>query len=351
MTVLAATRRAPSITAFRGELRAILEREMTDGRRDVVVLAVDGVGHDLAAAAWRGARTTRMRSVFPTTSSTGWLSSLTGADVDAHGVPGVVFKADGEIVDVFSYTGALGPDLGNVFGDANALGYAPLSILGDLEDYPCSWRAALVRHSRDVGDGQRFYAAEPARDAAAIAGELRAAIDRCLAGRSRAERPTLLWCFVDLDRHIHRHGYDDHVIELLEHVDRLATDLAAQGALVVAHSDHGLTPTTHDPELARLLDRAAGRHQVGGAGRVRWIYAPPAAEEELIAALERDLPATVRLCASDDIFRPGSLAHQRTGAVVLIAEGDDFVTSPGYRFDHGSLTAAELDVPFARWEA
>src|SRR5438270_1323937 len=127
---------APPTTAFRTFVRALLEREAgTEVPRDVVVLAVDGIPYDMAAEAWPEARIERLRAVFPTTSSAGWLSSLSGLDVDAHGVPGVVFRVeDGAApIGVFDFHGELGSAANeNVFSDAEALGYAPLAIGGDL---------------------------------------------------------------------------------------------------------------------------------------------------------------------------------------------------------------------------
>ena len=44
---------------------------------------------------------------------------------------------------------------------------------------------------------------------------------------------------------------------------------------MIAHSDHGLTPTDHDPALEAALNGLTGRHgwAIGGAGRCRWLYA------------------------------------------------------------------------------
>jgi hypothetical protein len=39
------------------------------------------------------------------------------------------------------------------------------------------------------------------------------------------------------------------------------------------------------------------------------------------------------------------------GSIVLIAQGEDFLAADGYRYEHGSLTEDELDVPVAEWRA
>jgi hypothetical protein len=343
---------APPTTAFRGRVRALLEREAASAApRDVVVLAVDGIRFDLAGDAWPHARIEKLRAVFPTSSSTGWLSSLSGVDVDAHGVPGVVFRVgNGAAINVFEFHGELGgAATENVFGDAAALGFEPLAVGGDLDAYPCAWLDLLLRGARRLG-GYRFWATDGFREPREICADVRRAVAEArVAGR---RRPVFVWCFTEPDRHVHRFGYDAAVVRFLELVGELATDLAGDGAVVLAHADHGLTPTAHDERLGRTVDRLRARYgfEAGGAGRARWLY-PRDGDGELREALARELPDSVRVLDADSLFAPGSLARSRVGDIVLLAEGDSFLTSPGYAFDHGSLTAAEVDVPIAEWRA
>lgn len=323
----------PSIAAFRQHVRARL------ADRHVIVLGVDGIPYELACKAWRHARITRARSVFPTTSSTAWLTSLTGASVDAHGIPGVVFPVDGELVDIYTYRGPLDTPAENVFSDAARAGYTPLAVLGDLEGTHCTWRDQLVRHAQPVRGFELF--ARPASPAVLVA-RLQAAIAHALAQADRC----FVWCFLDADRHIHHHGYDAALVEFLERIDALAETLSREH-VVIAHSDHGLVPTRHDPSIAAAL--AATGCTMGGAGRTRWLYVEPGSEARVRDALARTLPASIRIAHADELFAPGSVARRRVGAIVLIAEGDDFLASDGYAYEHGSLTETELDVPVATW--
>lgn len=351
---------APSLTEFRARVRAVLAEEAETARpRHVVILAVDGIPYARAHRAWTHARIERMRSVFPTTSATAWLSSLSGMSVAAHGVPGARFRLPEHgdaLIDVFTYQGPLAtPATENIFSDAAARGYLPLSMLGDLVDLDCSWRDVLLRHSRPLA-GPRFYTGDgegsPDRDPETLCRQLRAAVLEILAAHA-AGPPCLLWCFLDVDRHVHRHGYDRHVERLLAALDHAACELTRANAVVLAHSDHGLARTRQDPRLERLLAglAAASPLALGGAGRCRWIYARPGTAAGLLAELARQLPPRIRLADADALFPRGSLARARVGDVVLIAEGEDFLASPGYRFEHGSMTAAEVDVPLAEWRA
>ena len=350
----------PSIVAVRSRIRSIMEHSAGVARSpDVVILGIDGIPHDLASASWRHARTERMQSVFPTTSATGWLSSLSGADVGVHGVLGVVFRipeAGEQPIDIFTHRGALGcPDVGNVFSDAAELGYAPLALLGDLAGYDCAWRDLLLRHSVLVS-GPRFFTRADAeagagrQDPAALSHLVLEAVTACLDAASR-RRPRLVWCFVEADRHIHRRGYDEYVAEFLHGIDQVGTALAERHAVVFAHSDHGLIQTRHDADIQRLLMRIECEFccAIGGAGRTRWLYPRPGTHAALLELLHRHLPSTVRIGSADELFPAASHWRARVGDILLLAEGEHFVTSPGYTFDHGSLTPLEVDVPFSEW--
>lgn len=310
---------------------------LASARGHVIVLGVDGIPYELACRVWPRAQIARARSVFPTTSATAWTTSLTGASVDEHGIPGVVFTVGDQLVNVYSYRGPLGdapPE--DLFSDATRAGYTPVAILGDLENTHCTWRDQLVQRASLVRGHPFFDRGDPAGLAAAVEAALAAHEGRCL-----------VWCFVDADRHIHHHGYDEAMLDFLAGIDALASEWAARGAVVVAHSDHGLVSTRHDPRVADAIARVGC--PVGGAGRTRWLYADD--EGRARDLLARHLPASVSVHHADEFFAPGSLARRRVGPIVLIARGEDFLADDGYQFEHGSLTATELDVPVAEWRA
>ncbi|MFD9332951.1 alkaline phosphatase family protein [Streptomyces sp. NPDC060028] len=322
------------------------ERERAHPRH-VVVLALDGVPLELARVSWSQAHVTAMRAVFPTTSSAGWLSSTTGLTVDEHGVPGVVFTVCGRLIDVFQEVVVdLCPIYDNLFGDATRLGYAPLALLGDLQNLPGRWRNVLLAGARQTPGPALFTRADGAATAASV---LRTALVHWI--QASDHHPKLVWCHVDIDAHIHRHGYDAPVQAFLEAVDRLAGDLADRGAVVIAYSDHGLVPTTHDSAVAGLLERAQRDLgcRLGGAGRTRWLYTPEFRDGEVRDFLAQSLPASIRILTSDEVFDPGGQSHSRVGSLVLVAEGEGFLVRPGDTYEHGSTTSAEVDIPLAQW--
>ncbi|QMU71825.1 alkaline phosphatase family protein [Streptacidiphilus sp. P02-A3a] len=321
----------------------------------MVVLGIDGLSYTFAAEHWSdSARVSRLRSVFPTTSSAGWLSSLTGLDVAQHLVPGVVFAdpegSDG-LINVFDYQGRdLTPARETVFTDARRLGYRPHAVLGDMETYGGSWRDALLRDADPVL-GHRFYTPDAGpyreRPPELLVDLVRNALHMALAGPGHG--PRLVWCYVELDRHVHHFGYDRQASRFLTGIGQLARELADAGTIVLAHADHGLTATRPDPDLAELLDASARKNgfRMGGAGRTRWLYPAPGTADDLAGELAAELPESVRLARSDELFCEA--ARSRVGELVLVAEGEAFLADPGYRYEHGSLTDAELDTPYAVW--
>jgi hypothetical protein len=342
------------LTDLRTTIQRTLEREVQSGRRrDVYILAVDGIPCHLAYAQWRRADVQPMRTVFPSTSSSAWLSSVTGRSVDSHAVPGVVFRHPdtSDLINVYTFSGpGLVPGVNeNIFSDGIERGYRSVSILGDLEECPCAWRDALLQHSEQL-HGHRFYTA----GAGPVSAELVCRdVKRALLRSRRDGTPTLAWCFVEVDRHIHVQGYDQHVRDVLTGIDEVAHGLAQGGAVVVAYSDHGLVPTKSCRVLEEVLMATLTEYRaaLGGAGRTRWVYAARDTLPALEAALRARLPASVRIEHADLHFPQGSAARRRVGDLMLIATGEEFITSEDYTFDHGSLTELELCVPWATWGA
>src|ERR1700753_4404461 len=61
----------------------------------LLVLALDGLASHAAAQALAHAELAAMRSTFPSTSATAWLTSVTGLDASEPGAGGSIFRAPG----------------------------------------------------------------------------------------------------------------------------------------------------------------------------------------------------------------------------------------------------------------
>jgi hypothetical protein len=337
------------------EVPRLLLAELERSRRGVVVLAVDGLSHGVAAAGWPSAEITSLTSTFPSTSATAWLTALTGCEPSEHGVPGMVYRVDDALVYAVTGAGVAGgpvPPDGVVLARPTVFERAgvPCLALGrELDHLPGPWARALLRGTAPAGRTvPPAVLAEQAADPRLLAGAVAGDVTAALAGLT-GER-FLLWVYVNLDDHVHANGYDDAAVDALAMLDRAATEWARDGWTVVAHSDHGQVPVRPDPELAaawaEVDDPADCELPGGGAGRTRWLYPRPGRADAVRARLAEALGDAAVVVTPAEV----GLDPRRAGAVVAIAASDRFpIPDPGLRFEHGGLDADEMIVPFAVW--
>ncbi|WP_214106905.1 alkaline phosphatase family protein [Acrocarpospora catenulata] len=336
--------------------------------RGVVVLAVDGLSWETAATAWRGAELDRLTSTFPSTSATAWMSSITGAPVSEHLVVGAAYRApaDGSLINVITgqtlalpHSGEDGPgrpsegDRGLPTLFERAAGLAETVVVGrELDTLTSPWAAALTRGARRAPHAHPLTT-DPEDLVAGVIADVAAAV------AAPRERPLLLWVYVNLDDHVHRHGYDARAMSALRRLERQASAWAAHGWQVLAYADHGQVPVTPDAALAARW-AALDTPELcalpgGGAGRVRWLYPrPPLAgqvAERLADALDGHalvLPAAALAQAGLEPATGPML--ERLGAVVAVATSPRFpVPDPGLAYEHGGWSPEEMLVPLARW--
>jgi hypothetical protein len=348
--------------------------------RGVIVLAVDGLPLPTARDCWGAAVVGCLTSVFPTVSAPAWLTALTGAEPAEHGVPGMVYRLPGRPVRVLAVTGRAldDPDPARgagadhpepttlasapptVFERARERGARPVAIGRELDGLPGPWTDALLRGADQplarpaAGDRFRAEAADPAAVVRAVVTD----VEQVLAG-SRTGRKQLLWCYLNLDDHLHRHGPDGATGEALGWLAGVAAGWAGRGWTVLAHSDHGQRPCARDPELARAwaeLDTPGlCELPAGGAGRVRWLHPLPGRADELAGRLATALGDAALVVRRADLDRLGLIRltpalHARLGEVVAIAATDRFpVPDPSLRWEHGSTHPDEMLVPLAAW--
>lgn len=345
-----------------GDVPQLLVDELAAAHRGVLVLALDGVGHGPAAEVWHPAELTGLTSTFPSTSSTAWLTALTGAGPGEHGVAGMVYRVGGGLV--YAVTGApLAGTLGEepllethrtVFERAAEAGVRCLALGRELTHLPGPWAPAVLRGCELAPCPPAAALAAQAADPEALVAAVAAGVDQALPADGR---PTLLWVYVNLDDHIHRHGYDRSLLAALERIERDAERWARHGWTVISHADHGQVPCAADPELVRAwaaIDVPADcALPSGGAGRVRWLHPRPGRRDALHARLADALgDAAVVLTAAEltDRGLVSGLQRRRIGDVVAIAADERFpVPDPAYRFEHGGLHPDELVIPFAVW--
>jgi hypothetical protein len=344
----------------------------------VLVLALDGLAYHVAAEGLAHADLAPLRSTFPSTSATAWLTSVTGLDASEHGAVGTVYRSPGSdrvtnvltgesqgySTDQRARPAAFGGESASVgqplvrigptiFDRARVLGAQTLALGPELAGLSGPWIRALL-HGATLRGG-----APPAGRAGAVAEQIVREIESVLA-EPRAT-PLLLWAYVDLDRHIHRAGYDATLLAALRVLDEAACRWADRGWTVLAHADHGqVAVSRHDLLTERwdaLDDPRYCRAPSGGAGRVRWLYPRPGYEAQLASNLRDALGGHAFVFTPDELGERGLMTvspviRARIGEVVAVAASPRFpVHDPSAAYEHGSITEDEVLVPFAAWNA
>ncbi|MFY1636200.1 alkaline phosphatase family protein [Solwaraspora sp. WMMB335] len=337
--------------------------ELSRARHGVVMLAVDGLSYAAAlAAGWQTAELTALASTFPSTSTTAWLTAMTGVGPDRHGVPGTVYRVPGRGCLVYAVTGqvlARGPadPAGDprlviphptIFERATNDGVRCRAVAREIGHLPGPWAQALLRGATMAPPAPTRTLAGQADNPVLLAEAVVTQVDE-ETGDAPPPRPMLLWVYVNLDDHVHRHGYDQPAVAAMATLAASAARWAEAGWTVVAHSDHGQVRCVPDDDLVRawtaLDDPARRMLPPGGAGRVRWLYPVPG-DDDVAGRLAETLGATARIVAADEGLR------DRVGPVIAIAANDRFpVPDTSLRWEHGADSPGETMVPLAIWRS
>jgi hypothetical protein len=341
----------------------------------LIVLAVDGLSHEAARAAWSSPDLlVPLTSTFPSVSGTAWITAATGLAVEEHLVPGVVYRLPESGALYHSYADrelavedppapqrpAAGRPPGpwpTVFTDLAALGMDAVALPGDMGPWPAPLRRAVLAGARVAGDGVSWESLRlaPPTMVAAVVSE----VDAALAAR-RPGAPLFLWAYVNVDDAIHRTGYDEAVAAALGLLEEAAQKWRRRGHAVAAHGDHGLVPYDPAPGAAAAFAAANApdlcRLPPGGAGRVLWSYPRPGRDGELLARLADALGDCALVVPAEELAAWGLFGWNaglaaRLGAVCAVATTAGFPAPPaeGKRFEHGSFTAPEMLTALAVW--
>lgn len=310
------------------------------------------MGLPIAEACWPAARCQSLVTTFPSTSTTAWLTALTGAGVEQHLVPGMVFQVDGSPVEAV----AAGPAhlLGrveSVFSRLRTAGVSSSVIPGLIADYPGPWSRALWQGASTVPAPRPVATPSDPRDTASQAV---ADVDAVLATGA-----DLVVAYVDIDTAVHHEGYSDRVRQALAILDSAAVRWRRHEVLTMALSDHGATEVRPDAAIAgrwtELVESGLCDRVSGGAGRVRWLYSCPGQHQRLLQAARQALGDVAWVASKWEVARRGwwpasESLLRRVGDVVAVATAPGFpVPQEDMRYEHGSTTPMEMQVPFALW--
>jgi hypothetical protein len=337
-----------SIAVVPDRVLAALER----ARRGVVVLACDGLSHRHAAPVWPV--TGELAAVWPSVSTTAWLTATTGVGPEVHGVAGMVYRVPGHglvlaldgtplddpAADPVAATVAEAPP--TVFERAAARGARPVAIGREIAAHRGPWPAAVLRGA--VRPAPTPLTTDPAAAARAAVSE----VDGALAAAD------LVWAYVNLDDSQHRHGWTAAADEALRVLDGAARRWADRGWTVIAHSDHGHARHRSDPGLAAAwaaVDTPAlCELPSGGAGRTRWLHPRPGRTAEVADRLRDALGDSATVHRAEELATGRAL--ERVGAVVAVAASERFpVLFDWMVSEHGGTHPDETRIPYAVWTA
>jgi hypothetical protein len=332
------------------------------GANQVVLLVLDGLGWEQLQAAKASAPTLAsatggpITSVAPTTTATALTSLTTGVPPAVHGIVGYRLRVDldpsraggpGEVMNVLRWrTGR---------GDMRRQLPAP-----QFQSVPPFGGRAVAAVTRSEFASTGFTAAHLTGVRLfgwSVPSALVVNVRRLLGAGE-----TFVYAYYEgLDKISHEHGLGEHYRQELRAVDRLVADLLEvlpPGAVLAVTSDHGQVEVGNatrlpDPALFDMVELFSGE------GRFRWLHVRPGSLDEAVAvALEahgEEAWVRTRDQMVEDGWFGGPLSPPvvaRLGDVALVAHAPVAFLDPADTGEtrlmgrHGSLTAAEMAVPF-----
>lgn len=347
----------------------LLPRERVARARQVLLLIIDGLGHDyLLSRAPQGplrqGLAGRISTVAPSTTAAAITSFLTGQPPARHGFTGwfTWLRELGCVTTILPFVtrhgglplGETGPGPGELSGAGPLFDPLPVECHAVCPDY-----IATSLYTRAFAGKARIHAY----------GNLGEFLNR-VAGLLRApgERRYVYAYWPQLDHLAHEHGIGGtavahHFTELDAAFGRLLDALAGTDTLVVASADHGFVDSPPDrqihladhPELARCLTLP-----LCGEPRCTFCYVHPRHKGRFEDYVNTHLDAQTQCFPSHDLlerglFGPGvpdPRVEERIGDYVLVMRDNYLLKDrlpsekPYHHLGvHGGLSAAELYVP------
>lgn len=322
------------------------------GASQVVLLVVDGLGwhqlheHGRHAPTLMSMSGGAITSVAPTTTVTALTSIATGLTPGEHAMVGYRIDLGGHVVQMLRWGDDKGdlrstypPDL--VQPCPPFMG-AAVPVLSKAELEGSAFTEAHLRGSKPMGW----------RAASSIAVQV---------GQLLKAGHKFVYAYYDgVDKIAHERGFGEYYESELRNADRLVGDLAEQltpGSVLLVTADHGQvhvgtnTKTPHHDVLQRTAYQS-------GEGRFRWLHAKSGAANDLLDAARQHHENEAWVVSRDEACEAGwfgkrvtDIARKRLGDVALVpftgTSFDEPLDSGAFSLvcRHGSLTAAEVDVP------
>lgn len=293
---------------------AALEPAAIAQRRHVVLLVIDGLGHEhlaraVAGDALRRGLRARMTSVFPSTTATAITTLLTATAPQQHGLTGwfTYFRELGSVVAVLPFQDRHGgPGLEQSGIDASRLfGHQP--VFDQIRR-----RSFMVAPKRIIDSAfNSAHSGSAIRRPYTTLPQFFDAIDKCM---HDAAGPTFTYAYwPELDRLAHEHGIGSsqvaiHLEELDAAFDYFVDSVRGRDSIVIVTGDHGFIDTTPDamidldahPTLAETLVLP-----LCGERRVAFCYVHPDKCVQFETYVGTQLAREATLVRSDQMLRYG----------------------------------------------
>ncbi|MCB0909978.1 MAG: alkaline phosphatase family protein, partial [Nocardioidaceae bacterium] len=302
----------------------------------------------------------------PSTSASSWTSIFTGMLPFEHGVYGAAqyHPQAGDSINSISALryrdGALlGEQLrdtivndhpgGNLFERVRQLGFEPViqgfSTIFSSEPLVKKWL--------------RGGAIDPLEELETLMWHPRELVKRNIAdidrivGRESPREKRFVFCFVDFDEYLHKHGYDQSILSAVEDMFAYLNQLKRSNPniSIFCASDHGMTPHRPYEEAPLIRDGAIlqeSRAFPAGAGRILFFYPIAGRENELRRLLEERIGNNGRIMSREEFisrYYDGRCVFdaQRIGDLVAVATSHAFPAAySDALFEHGGLEEKEM---------
>jgi Type I phosphodiesterase / nucleotide pyrophosphatase len=323
--------------------------------RQVVILVVDGLGHEQLAARATLAPTlvaggtASLTTVAPSTTATALTSLVTGLAPAAHGILGYRLNVDGGVFNVLAWR----------LEGVDARRTLPASAFQPHPSFPGSPVGPPPVVSRVEYSSTGFTAAHLG-DARLHGWSTPSGLPVEVARQLATGAPFVYAYYDGLDRVAHSRGLGAFYDAELRMVDRLVADVLEElpnGAALVVTADHGQVEVGGAVEVLGT-DIMEGVALMSGEGRFRWLHARPGATADVQAACSETFGHLAWIATKEQVLAEGWLGGEpipsvaeRIGDVVLAPFAPTAFIDPADTGEqrlvarHGSLTSAEMVVP------
>jgi hypothetical protein len=348
--------------------------DLSERFRRIVVFGCDAISFDYFMSDVRGhfagddaTRMTVLSSVFPTTSSCGWSSIITGTRPSENGVYGVSFLHEEHDASYVWITNCLSEGARRVEAGSETRVYlsSTQTLFRRLADagrecflvgkYGRSDVNPLMSELSDgatcvpLPDG--FH--EMKQNPPSLTQYFLETTEKLL--REQTAAPLLIWNYIDFDVFIHQRGFDNSVLDQCwQDISRFWQEFAAPDTAFLIISDHGQT----EQQISEFNILAASEknedlaHNSGGAGRTLFFYPKKGREQAVHEWLNELIGDSGLILTRDELKEHGLIERdardlERVGYFVALAQDKYFPSAtPEAAYEHGSLNAQEIFVPF-----